>query len=331
MAIHARPPDRADQRGTVARRIGQGHGLTWVTVVRVAVLTEHRRTRTEQTFNIGTVRLVADRTILRNGLMVMHEGAALLHVAGVARLVGAGLDQLLGIVAVHRVAGRAGHLAFDDRVVRGLVDLGALFLVAGETHVRLCPLVEYLVTLYVDLVAGRASHILRTVHAGLPSDPITALVATRAGFVAFFRRSLGAFSEIPVRRRRGVRSTIAAVAVAVAVTIGTGRRASVGTCAVTRLADGQHRRMPPRNARLGIVGLVVAGGAFSVAVEYQTLGLAILFDLFLDLIRRVRHANTKARYRQPQPDQNSPMTLHVLSPNQATAKLHHQSLPGSSR
>ena len=30
MTIHARPPDRADQRSAVARRIGQGHGLTRV-------------------------------------------------------------------------------------------------------------------------------------------------------------------------------------------------------------------------------------------------------------------------------------------------------------
>ena len=80
---------------------------------------------------------MADTTVLGHRLMVVHEGAAFLHVAGVASLVGAGLDQLFRVVAVDVMTRGTGHLAFDDRMVRWLVDLRTLLLVAGEADLGL--------------------------------------------------------------------------------------------------------------------------------------------------------------------------------------------------
>ncbi len=51
---------------------------------------------------------------------------------------------------------RAGHLAFRNRVVRGLVQLRALFLVAGVAGVSLGLLVENFVFVDVHLMAGVA-------------------------------------------------------------------------------------------------------------------------------------------------------------------------------
>ncbi len=85
--------------------------------MRMTFLAKEGWARLEQASSGRAMRLMTDAAIFRHGLMVVHERSALLHVARVAGLVGAGLDELLRVVAVHVVARRAGHLAFDDGVV----------------------------------------------------------------------------------------------------------------------------------------------------------------------------------------------------------------------
>ncbi len=50
----------------------------------VALVTDQRRTRFKQVVCRGAVWHVAVATVVGNRLVVMHEGAALFHVAGVA-------------------------------------------------------------------------------------------------------------------------------------------------------------------------------------------------------------------------------------------------------
>lgn len=71
----------------------------------------------EQIVSNGSVGAVTDPTILSHRLVVMQERSPFLHVAGIAGLVGAGLDQLHRVVAVHVVAIRTGHLSLQYRMV----------------------------------------------------------------------------------------------------------------------------------------------------------------------------------------------------------------------
>jgi hypothetical protein len=119
----------------------------------------------------------------------MHERPALLHVAGEAGFVDRRARQLLGVIAVHVVARRAGHLPFDDRVMNRPVDLRALLLVAGEAHLGLSLPVAHRVACSVKLVAVGARDVAAAVRARLPVDAVAALVAGEADTGLFFRRN----------------------------------------------------------------------------------------------------------------------------------------------
>ena len=96
----------------------------------VATVAQEWRARFQQRFCGRAVRVVAVGAVFIHRLMVMHKRATLFHVAGVA-----GLNHTIALHeagaggTVHVVAIRAAHLAFEDRVVRGLAGLRTLFFV----------------------------------------------------------------------------------------------------------------------------------------------------------------------------------------------------------
>lgn len=231
----------------------------------VTLLAEEGRTLLQQIVINRAVRVVADRAILGDRLMVAHKRSALLHVARVAGFDNAIARQhLFAGTAVRIVAVGANDLAFLDRMVRRAVDLSALLFVARETHFRLRLLVANPVVLRVNLMAGRTGDVARGMKVGLPMDALAALMAVETRLIAFFNRSGSAVTgstEVPVYqvvrrcrrdltrksvvrfRTRGLTgfADIFDVALALAVTTRTGRRALVGDGPVLRLADGQDR------------------------------------------------------------------------------------------
>src|SRR6185503_8482663 len=65
----------------------------------------------------------------------------------------------------------------------GLVELGALHLVAGVAHVGLIRDGQHGVVFGVDLVACRAGHVVAAVRTALPGNARLVLVAAQADFV----------------------------------------------------------------------------------------------------------------------------------------------------
>ena len=69
---------------------------------------------------------------------------------------------------MHIVAIGAAHLAFEDRVVRGLAGLRTLFFVAGKAGFALGAFVTHGVFRNVYFVAGGTGHVARLVNAAFP-------------------------------------------------------------------------------------------------------------------------------------------------------------------
>src|SRR5687767_8841230 len=82
MAIHAAAAHRAEQAGARGAAARQRGGLARMAGVAVALLAEERRPLLQQAGDGGAVRLVADRAVLLHRRVVVHERAALFHVAG---------------------------------------------------------------------------------------------------------------------------------------------------------------------------------------------------------------------------------------------------------
>src|SRR5665811_2175754 len=103
------------------------------------------------------MRVVAIGTVFRHWIMLVHEGAALFGVAGIAGVVDTIALEQLGAGRTMRVMTvGANHFAFGHRVVRRPVHLGAFVLVAGITNLRLRGALAHLVVVVVNLVAGTA-------------------------------------------------------------------------------------------------------------------------------------------------------------------------------
>src|SRR6185312_183552 len=187
--------DRAEERGLPAQVgvLPLADDLADLPAVRrVALVAEERRTRLQHVLGGRAVRVVAVRAVLAHRLVVVHERAALLHVARVAGVVdGVALHERGPGRAVRVVAVGARHLPFGDRMVRGLVDLGALLLVAVEAHLGLRALVAHRVVPGVDLVAVGAREAARLVHAPGPVGALRVrVVAAEALAVLLVRRAL---------------------------------------------------------------------------------------------------------------------------------------------
>ena len=91
---------------------------------RMATLTQERRAHLQQAFSSRTVRVMAVGTIVIDRLVVMHEGAAFFHVAGVTGLIDAiALHEFRSNRTMRIMAIGTGHLAFRNRVMRRAIDL----------------------------------------------------------------------------------------------------------------------------------------------------------------------------------------------------------------
>ena len=93
--------------------------------------------------------------------MAMHERPALFHVTGIASVDYAGsLHEFRPNRSMWVVAVRAGHLALDNRVVRGLVDLRALLFMTGNAGLGLCQLVTRFIFCHMNRVATGAGNVI---------------------------------------------------------------------------------------------------------------------------------------------------------------------------
>ena len=93
--------------------------------------------------------------------MAMHERPAFLHVAGVTGIDhSCALHQFRANRAMRIVAIGTGHLAFDNGMMRRLVDLGALLFVTGEAALGLGQLVTDFVFCHMNLVATRTGNVV---------------------------------------------------------------------------------------------------------------------------------------------------------------------------
>ena len=155
---------------------------------RVARLAQERRTHLQHAFCGSAMRVVAGRAVLADGLMLMHERSAFLHMAGVTGFVYAiAFHELRTGRSMHIVAVRARHLAFHNRMVRRLVDLWTLFLVAGKTNLSLGEFVAHHIFCRVNLVATGTRNIARLMGTSFPVRAISILVmAVHAHAIADF-------------------------------------------------------------------------------------------------------------------------------------------------
>lgn len=210
----------------------------------VAALAQERRARLEHILGRGSVRVVAVAAVFVDWFMAVDKRTAFFHVAGVA-----GLDHAVALHefgaggAMHVVAVRARHLAFDQRVVRGLVDLGSLFFVASEANLGLGALVAYLVAAVVNGMAGSAGYVARIVGATAPVRALGILVvAGQACSVALGHWCGRRLAEGAIGLDFAG-SLFVTFAGAMAGNAGGG--ATIGRGAVLGFADGQHHFIVP--------------------------------------------------------------------------------------
>ena len=137
--------------------------------------------------------------------------------------------------------------------------------------------------------------------AHLPADAVAALVACQARFITILNGRLGILAEIAIGHRLVAATAEGTMRHALAVAIGTGRRAAVGLGAVLCLADRQDRWMQLKHRRLGIVGFVVAAGALGIALENKILGLIRGLGRLrckCDVCRQTNHTENSGHHEQ---------------------------------
>jgi hypothetical protein len=119
----------------------------------MARLAQERRTHLQHAFRCGSMRVVTYRTIFTDGLVVMYERPAFLHMAGVAGFIHAIAFHEFGTHGAMRImAIRTTHLSFGNRMMRSTVDLRTLFLVAGKANLGLGSFVAHVIVRIVDRV-----------------------------------------------------------------------------------------------------------------------------------------------------------------------------------
>src|ERR1019366_4979913 len=161
------------------------------------------RTRHLQHLLVGrAVRVVAVRAAFDDGVVLPEVGTALLHVAGVAGLVGRARDEeLLVRGAVRVVARRAFHFPLRDRhvrVVRLLRHLGRVAAGARRHHVVLLQVRALRFRMHHGVAVG-AGHVAALVRASLPKRARRLLVALQAGGVALRNGRLRLLAEVDER------------------------------------------------------------------------------------------------------------------------------------
>lgn len=211
------------------------------------------------------MRIVANRAVVVNRLMVAHEGPTFFHMTGVAGFHYAiALHKAGACGPVRIVAIGARDFAFWNGMSRGLVGLDALLLVASKANLGFRFLIEHLVFRNVNQVARRASHVPSLMDASLPMRTLGIIfVTSQAGFALVLMRSRRLLSKNSVRLRRLIFTLVFDVFVTLAMTTGTGGSAAVCLDAVTRFANGKELRR---------VCLIVTLGASSIVLEEQIIG-----------------------------------------------------------
>ena len=180
------------------------------------------------------------------------------------------------------MAVRAGDLPLKNRVVRLLIDLSTLFFVARKADLSLSSFVTYLVLLGMNLMAAIAGDVATIMSAARPKMTLRILLmASQAGFASQIRWRRRILAETLVNLRRLVATLVLHVLFALAVAINASRCALVGGGAMFGLADRKHLRIQfeHRGHAGGFVGLVMATGAFRIALEDQILGIRVACKL----------------------------------------------------
>lgn len=242
MAVHASSP--LEDRGAipaqdVGRRRLTGQQRLNGTMRRVACLAEVGRPSLQQAVRRGSMRVMADRAVLIDRFVTMHEWAAFLHVAGVTGFIHA---ILLHELRTHRtmyiVAIGASHLSLNNWMMRRLVDLATLLLVATKADFRLSAFIAHLILPTMHRVAGSTRHVGSIMRAAHPMRTLRIfIVTTQAGGGALDNRRKG----LLVERAVGLNlAGIFHVAFTLAMASNASRRAAIGLRTMLGLADRQN-------------------------------------------------------------------------------------------
>ena len=144
---------------------------------------------------------MAKAAVLADRCMLPKIGAAGFSVTLLAGIVDIHTRKLRGDgVAVHVMAAHAVHLALQNRVRKCLARLVTLYLMAVETHVRLCRFLQDRIRCRVAGVTVRTGHLITGVSTGVPAKPDIALVTIQALFVLFFDRCASVSTEVNANR-----------------------------------------------------------------------------------------------------------------------------------
>src|SRR5271166_2654832 len=202
MAVSAAAGEQ-EARGLTLREARTGRRHTRMIRLRVALLTQQRRSARQQRRVDRAMRAMTIAAILGHRRVLPQERAALFCMAAVARLIQRRpLEQSRIQCIVGRMAGRAAHIAVAHRMRRKLVEVCANLLVALVTnHGLLCFHRDRIVFL-VHAMTADAGDIFALVHTALPANPMAALMASEAGAVLLGNARLRIRSEQRYRRSR---------------------------------------------------------------------------------------------------------------------------------
>lgn len=234
----------------------------------MAVSAKKRLALLQQGRCCGAMRIMANRTVFGNRLMVMQKWAALLGVAFVASFIDAifgqqcGTRRTMGVVAVG-----AGDLSFGDRMPGRTGQLRPLLLVAGVTNIGLGEFVSHLVLWRMNLMAGVAGYVPRLMNAAIPMRSFRILlVAGHAGRIARLGRRVRVLAKAAIYLRWLGAALVQPMIIAFAMTIHTAWRSFVGGGSVPGLANRKHRWVEFKHGggTRRLVCLVMAAGAFCV-------------------------------------------------------------------
>ena len=155
----------------------------------VTRLAEERRAQFQERGLGRAVRIVTVGAVLRHGLVLPQKRAAKLRVAGRASFRDGVLDELCGRArAVRRVARRARHGPFAQRMIRGLVEIRVLRLMARGTGLDLRNGDPHRILRRVQCMTACASDIAGRVGAGCPIVGSVRLMTSKAWGVLPRRR-----------------------------------------------------------------------------------------------------------------------------------------------
>ena len=117
------------------------------------------------------------------------------------------------------VAVRAGHFAFDQRMVRGFIHLAALLFMTGVANLGLSNFVEHFVAVDVNFVTGVASHVGTLVGTARPQRARAVLAVAGHAYLAAL---IGGQCKLAYEQAIGQRATLCAILFAIVRMVVTG-------------------------------------------------------------------------------------------------------------